>query len=92
MGLGAVLRSRIRREAIGYPSRAGDPPPLDRALRRPTGDRARPASARAYQMLFVVQYARHDVAAAFAVGQKALLETRRRSWKRASTIREASAG
>jgi len=31
-----------------------------------------PASGRAYQMLFVVQYARRDVAAAFASGDKAM--------------------
>jgi len=62
-----------REDAIGYPWRAGDPPALDRALR--AARRAielAPASARAYQMLFVVQYARHDVAAAFAAGDKAI--------------------
>ena len=51
----------------------GDPPALDRALR--AARRAielAPASARAYQMLFVVQYARHDVAAAFAAGDRAI--------------------
>src|SRR4029077_11066494 len=31
-----------------------------------------PASGRAYQMLFVVQYARHDLPAAFAAGDKAM--------------------
>src|SRR5262249_39287256 len=44
-----------REDAVGYPSRAGDPPPLDRTLR--AARRAielAPASARAYQMLFVV--------------------------------------
>jgi TolB-like protein len=62
-----------REDAIGYPARAGDPPALDRALRaaRHALELA-PASARAYQMLFVVLYARHDVAAAFAAGEKAI--------------------
>ena len=62
-----------REDAIGYPARAEEPPALDRALR--AARRAielAPASARAYQMLFVVQYARHDVAAAFAAGDKAI--------------------
>ena len=62
-----------REDAIGYPARVGDPPALDRALR--AARRAielAPASARAHQMLFVVQYARHDVAAAFAAGDKAI--------------------
>jgi tetratricopeptide (TPR) repeat protein len=62
-----------REDAMGYPARPGDPPALDRALR--AARRAielAPASARAYQNLFVVQYARHDVAAAFAAGDRAI--------------------
>ena len=62
-----------REDAIGYPARPGDPPALDRALR--AARRAielAPASGRAYQMLFVVQYARHETAAAFAAGDRAM--------------------
>lgn len=53
--------------------RAGEQPPLDRALRAARhAIELAPESARAYQMLFVVQYARRDVAAAFALGDKAM--------------------
>src|SRR5215472_15179808 len=62
-----------REYALGYPSRAGEAPALDRALRAAHhAIELAPASARAYQMLFVVQYARHDLAAAFAAGDKAM--------------------
>jgi len=62
-----------REDAIGHPTRPGDPPALDRALRAARhAIELAPASARAYQMLFVVQYARHEVAAAFAAGEKAI--------------------
>jgi tetratricopeptide (TPR) repeat protein len=62
-----------REDAMGYPARAGDPPALDRALRAARhAIELAPASARAYQNLFVVQYARHEVAAAFAAGEKAI--------------------
>jgi len=62
-----------REDALGYPPRPGDAPALDRALR--AARRAielAPASSRAYQDLFVVLYARHDVAAAFAAGEQAM--------------------
>ena len=62
-----------REYALDYAAPAGDPPPLDRALR--AARRAielAPASGRAYQMLFVVQFARHEIAAAFAAGDKAM--------------------
>ena len=62
-----------REDALGYPPRPGDAPALDRALR--AAQRAielAPASSRAYQDLFVVLYARHDVAAAFAAGETAM--------------------
>ena len=62
-----------REDAMGYPARAGDPPALDRALRAARhAIELAPASARAYQNLFVVQYARHEVAAAFAAGERAI--------------------
>jgi tetratricopeptide (TPR) repeat protein len=58
---------------MGYPARAGDPPALDRALRAARhAIELAPASGRAYQNLFVVQYARHEVAAAFAAGERAI--------------------
>jgi tetratricopeptide (TPR) repeat protein len=62
-----------REYVLDYPDRAGDPPALDRALRMARrAIELAPASARAYQMLFVVQYARHDVAAAFAAADTAI--------------------
>jgi tetratricopeptide (TPR) repeat protein len=62
-----------REDAMGYPARAGDPAALDRALRAARhAIELAPASARAYQNLFVVQYARHEVAAAFAAGDRAI--------------------
>jgi hypothetical protein len=62
-----------REDAMGYPARAGDPPALDRALRAARhAIELAPASGRAYQNLFVVQYARHEVAAAFAAGERAI--------------------
>ena len=62
-----------REDALGLPSRPGDTPALDRALRAARhAIELAPASGRAYQDLFVVLYARHDVAAAFAAGDKAI--------------------
>ena len=62
-----------REDALGLASRPGDAPALDRALRAARhAIELAPASGRAYQDLFVVLYARHDVAAAFAAGDKAI--------------------
>jgi tetratricopeptide (TPR) repeat protein len=66
-----------REYALGYPRSsngdAGDAPPLERALRAARhAIELAPASARAWQDLFVVLYARHDVADAFAAGDKAM--------------------
>ncbi|HLH87169.1 MAG TPA: hypothetical protein VKX28_01820 [Xanthobacteraceae bacterium] len=62
-----------REDALGLPPRPGDAPALERALRAARhAIELAPASARAYQDLFVVLYARHDVAAAFAAGDKAI--------------------
>ena len=53
--------------------RAGQNPPLDRALRAAQrGVELNPESSRAYEMLFVVLFARRDVTAAFAAGDKAI--------------------
>ena len=63
----------FREYQYGYAGQSGDPAILDRAL-----DLARraielkPESARAYQILFGVLFARHEVAAAFAAGDKAM--------------------
>jgi tetratricopeptide (TPR) repeat protein len=70
----AFLAITYYREFLyGYGARAGDAPPLERALR---GARRaielNPASGRGYQMLMVVLFARGDTAAAFAAGDKAM--------------------
>jgi tetratricopeptide (TPR) repeat protein len=57
----------------GYGARAGDSPPLDRALRAvQRAIELNPASARGYQMLFFVLFSHGDIAAAFAAGDKAM--------------------
>jgi tetratricopeptide (TPR) repeat protein len=62
-----------REDALGLAPHPGDAPALDRALRAARhAIELAPASGRAYQDLFVVLYARHDVAAAFAAGDKAI--------------------
>jgi tetratricopeptide (TPR) repeat protein len=62
-----------REYALGYPPHADDAPALERALRAARhAIELAPASARAYQDLFVVLYARHDVPDAFAAGDKAM--------------------
>jgi tetratricopeptide (TPR) repeat protein len=62
-----------REYLFDFAARPGDAPALDRALHMARhAIELAPASARAYQMLFVVQYARRDVAAAFAAGDKAM--------------------
>jgi TolB-like protein len=51
----------------------GDLPPLERALRAARrGVELNPAGARAHEMLFAALFARRDVAAAFAAGDKAI--------------------
>lgn len=62
-----------REYALGLEGRRDDRATLDLALR--AARRAlelNPASGRAYQMLFVVLFARGDLAAAFAAGEKAM--------------------
>ena len=52
---------------------AGNPPPLERALiAAKRGVELNPESSRAYEMLFVVLFARHDFTTAFAAGDKAI--------------------
>jgi tetratricopeptide (TPR) repeat protein len=74
-GVGYSLLAVVyyREFLYGYGVRAGDSPPLDRALR--AARRAvelNPASARGHQMLLIVLFSRGDVAAAFAAGDKAM--------------------
>ncbi len=62
-----------REYLFGFGARAGDMPPMDRALtvaRR--GVELAPSSARAYQSLFVVLFNRKDIAAAFIAGDHAM--------------------
>jgi tetratricopeptide (TPR) repeat protein len=69
----AALEIREYAYARGAHTTDGDQAILDRALR--AARRAielNPASGRAYQMLFVVLFARGDFAAAFAAGDKAM--------------------
>ena len=68
----SVLHVRAYQYGVG--GRTGDPEELDRALsyaRR--GVELNPGSGRAYQMLFLVLYARRDLAAAFEAGDKAIV-------------------
>jgi TolB-like protein len=63
----------LREYLYGFNARRDDLPPLERALRAARrGVELNPASARAHEMLFVALFARHDVAAAFAAGEKAM--------------------
>lgn len=63
----------FREFQYGYAGQMGDPAMLDKALamaRRAI--ELKPESSRAYQILFGVLFARHEIAAAFAAGDKAL--------------------
>jgi TolB-like protein len=63
----------LREHLYGFAPRPNKVPPLERALRAARrGVELNPASARAHEMLFAVLFARHDVAAAFAAGEKAM--------------------
>jgi adenylate cyclase len=67
----------LRDHLYGAVGRADELPALDRALRAARrGVELNPASARAHEMLFAVLFARRDVAAAFAAGEKAMLLNR----------------
>jgi TolB-like protein len=63
----------LREYLYGFDARPDDLPPLERASRAAQrGVELNPASARAHEMLFTALFARHDVAAAFAAGEKAM--------------------
>jgi TolB-like protein len=63
----------VREHLYGIDAHAADLPPLERALRAARrGVELDPESARAYEMLFFTLFARRDLAAAFAAGDKAI--------------------
>jgi hypothetical protein len=63
----------VREYLYGLDAHATDLPPLERALRAARrGVELNPESARAYEMLFFTLFARRDLAAAFAAGDKAI--------------------
>jgi tetratricopeptide (TPR) repeat protein len=73
VGYSFLAITYYREFLYGYGARPGDAPARDRALR--AARRAielNPASARGYQMLMVILFARGDIAAAFAAGDKAM--------------------
>jgi TolB-like protein len=74
-GIGFTYRAAldIREYQYRFDERPDGPPAVDRALRAARrGVELNPESSRAYEMLFVSLFARHDLAAAFAAGDKAL--------------------
>lgn len=63
----------LREYQYRFDERADGPPAIDRALRAARrGVELNPESSRAYEMLFVTLFARGDLAAAFAAGDKAM--------------------
>jgi tetratricopeptide (TPR) repeat protein len=63
----------VREYLYGLDAHAANMPPLERALRAARrGVELNPESARAYEMLFFTLFARRDLAAAFAAGDKAI--------------------
>jgi TolB-like protein len=73
IGFSYLAAVYLREYQYGLGARGGDPPPLDRALRAARrGVELNPAGARAYEMMFVVLFARGDLPAAFASGDKAM--------------------
>lgn len=73
IGFSYLAAVYLREYQYGLGVRDGDPPVLDRALRAARrGVELNPASSRAYEMMFVVLFARGDLPAAFAAGDKAI--------------------
>jgi len=73
LGFSYLAAIDLREYLYDFGTRPGDTPPLDRGLtaaRR--GVELNPESARAYEMLFVIQFARRDLAAAFDAANKAI--------------------
>jgi TolB-like protein len=73
IGFSYLAAVYLREYQYGLGVREGDPPVLDRALRAARrGVELNPASSRAYEMMFAVLFARGDLPAAFAAGDKAI--------------------
>ncbi len=73
LGFSYLAAVDLREYQYGFAARPGERPPLERGLtaaRR--GVELNPESARAYEMLFVILFARHEVEAAFKAGDKAI--------------------
>jgi len=63
----------LREYQYNFGRRPGDAPPLDRGLRAARrGVELSPESSRAYEVLFVILFARRDVAAAFDAANKSI--------------------
>lgn len=63
----------VREHLYGLDAGAADLPPLERALRAARrGVELKPESSRAYEMLFFTLFARRDLPASFAAGDKAM--------------------
>jgi tetratricopeptide (TPR) repeat protein len=73
LGFSYLAAVDLREYQYGIDGRAGDPPPLDRGLKAARrGVELNPESARAYEMLFVILFARREIGAAFEAGKKSL--------------------
>jgi hypothetical protein len=73
LGFSYLAALDLREYQYGVAARPGDAPPLDRGLKAARrGVELNPESARAYEMLFVVLFARREIAAAFDAGRKSL--------------------
>ena len=73
LGFSYLAAVDLREYLYDFGKRPGAAPPLDRGLtaaRR--GVELNPESSRAYEMLFVIQFARRDLAAAFEAANKAI--------------------
>jgi adenylate cyclase len=73
LGFSYLAALDLREYQYGIDPRAGAGPPLDRGLvaaRR--GVELSPASSRAYEMLFVILFARRDIAAAFDAANRSI--------------------
>ena len=73
LGFSYLAAIYLREYLYDFDARPGDTPPLERGLtaaRR--GVELNPESSRAYEMLFVIQFARRDLAAAFDAANKAI--------------------
>ena len=73
LGFSYLAAVDLREYQYGVVARPGDAPPLDRGLKAARrGVELNPESARAYEMLFVILFARREIAAAFEAGKKSL--------------------